>query len=452
LLALAAADFRLRQGEQRACAGHPVASPRGFDAIDRSAALEANAAARREEPMTRPTGISRRKFMQGTATAGAVLASNFAAPAILAQTKKPLKLGVINSFTGAIAYAAENNLNAMSLHFDSIGWTIAGRKIEIIKEDDQFSAQVGLQKAKKLVESDGVDILTGIQASNVALAVLNYARQKKAFYVVTGAGADAITWGRNPYVFRTSLSAWQLSAPMAEWGYDHLAKDMVLMGSDYAGGRDVIAEFRGPFTKKGGKVMKEIYPPLGTTDFSPYLTDIRSMNPPAVYAFGPGTDGLRMMQQYQEMGLLEKAPMCTFAMIDSLALKALGKAAIGIMGATIYADKVDTPENKAFVAEYVKRFKSYPDQFSAYGITAARTLEEALKATDGDTSNKDKLAEAMKKVSFNGPGGPFKMDPVTHNPIQNVYICKCAELEGGRVGNTVVATVKDVRDPGSKQY
>src|SRR6186997_2316284 len=114
--------------------------------------------------------ISRRKFMAGT---GVALASNLAAPGILAQTRAPIRLGNLNSFTGAIAYAAEANLNAMNLYFDSIGWTIAGRKVEIIKEDDQFNPQVGLQKVKKLVESDKVDLVVGVQASNVALAVLN---------------------------------------------------------------------------------------------------------------------------------------------------------------------------------------------------------------------------------------------------------------------------------------
>jgi branched-chain amino acid transport system substrate-binding protein len=402
--------------------------------------------------MSKLNGISRRKFVTTSAKAGAVLASSFAAPALLAQTKKPIRIGVINSFTGGLAYAGDNNLNSMNLYFDRIGWTVAGRKIEVLKEDDQMNPQVGLQKAKKLVESDNVDILTGIQLSNIALAVMNYARQKKAFYVVTGAGADAITWTRSPYVFRTSHSAWQLSAPMAEWAYDHLAKEMVLIGADYAGGRDVIAEFRVPFVKKGGKVLKEIYPPLGTTDFSPYLTDVRSINPPATYAFGPGTDGVRLMQQYHDQGMLEKMPMCTFAMIDSLSLKVLGKAALGIMGAAIYTDKVDNPESKQFVADYLAKYKSYPDMFSDYGYTAGMALAAALKATDGNTENKDKLAEALLKVNFNAPRGPFRFDPATHNPIQNVYICKCVELEGGRTGNTVVATIKDVKDPGSKQY
>jgi branched-chain amino acid transport system substrate-binding protein len=403
--------------------------------------------------LTTPSrGISRRKLLVGSAKAGAVLASTVSAPALLAQARAPIRLGIINSFTGAIAYAGDNNLDGMSLYFDSIGWTVAGRKIELIKEDDQFNPQVGLQKAKKLLENDNVDMLAGVQASNVALAVLNYAKQKKAFYIVTGAGADAITWERNPYVFRTSLSSWQLSAPMAEWVYDNLAKEIVLTGSDYAGGRDVIAEFRVPFVKKGGKVIKEIYPPLGTADFSPYLTDIRSINPPATYDFMPGADAVRFMQQYDEMGMKQKIPMTGFALVDSLSIKALGRAALDIITSTVYTDTVDNPESKKFVADYRAKYKSYPDLFSDYGFVAARVIADTLNATDGDTSNKDKLAEAMTKVSFDAPRGPFRFDPITHNPIQDVYICKCVELEGGRIGNKVMATYKDVRDPGSKQY
>src|SRR4030088_2756354 len=115
--------------------------------------------------------ISRRKFMAGTA--GAALAAKPAPPAVFAQTRAPLRLGNLNSFTGAIAYAAENNLHGMNLYLDSVGGTIAGRKVEIIKEDDQFNPQVGLPKGKELVESDKVDLVGGVQASNVALAWLN---------------------------------------------------------------------------------------------------------------------------------------------------------------------------------------------------------------------------------------------------------------------------------------
>ena len=189
--------------------------------------------------------VSRRTFMKSSA--GALVASSVSAPAVLAQANKPIRLGNLNTYTGGLAYAGEAAWNATNLYFDSINWTVAGRKIEIIKEDDQFNPQIGLQKAKKLIESDQVDLLFGIQASNVALAVLNYMKQQKAFYMVTGAGTDAITWDRYPYLFRTSISTYQLSTPMATYIYDNLGKEIVTTASDYAGGRDVMAQFKGPY-------------------------------------------------------------------------------------------------------------------------------------------------------------------------------------------------------------
>lgn len=394
-------------------------------------------------------GVSRRRFMKNSAGAGALLASNLAAPALLAQSKAPIKLGHLNSFTGAIAYASEANLNAMNLYFDSIKWTVAGRKIEIIKEDDQFNPQVGLQKAKKLIESDKADLLVGIQASNVALAVLNYMKQQKAFYLVSGAGTDSLTYDRYPYLFRTSISAYQLSMPTANYVYDHLGKEIVTTGSDYAGGRDVIGQFKTPYLAKGGKILKEIWPPLGTQDFSPYLTDIKSINPPVTYDFMPGADAVRFIQQYTEFGLKEKMPLVGFTMIDSQMLKTLGKSATGVISALTYVDTVDNPESKKFAADYEAKFKVAPDLFADYGYVAAVVMAKALEAVDGDASNKDKLAEAMVKVTFKAPRGNFKFDPVTHNPIQDIYIGQVVE-QSGKLTTRIVSVAKDVTDPGKK--
>ena len=394
--------------------------------------------------------VSRRTFIKNSAGAGTALAAGLTAPAVLAQAT-PIRLGHLNSFTGAIAYASEANLNAMNLYFDSINWTVAGRKIEIIKEDDQFNPQVGLQKAKKLVESDKVDLVVGIQASNVALAVLNYMKQQKAFYVVSGAGTDAITWDRYPYLFRTSISTYQLSTPMANYIYDNLGKEIVTTASDYAGGRDVIAQFKGPYVARGGKVLKEIWPPLGTTDFSPYLTDIKSINPPVTYDFMPGADAVRFIQQYSEFGLKEKMPLTGFTIIDSQSVSALGKSAIGVISALTYTDTVDNPESKEFASTYRAKFNYSPDLFSDYGYVAAKTLGEALKATGGDASDKDKLTEAVSKVSFKAPRGSFRMDPATHNPIQDIYIAQVIEAGSG-ISTKILHTAKDVQDPGKKVY
>jgi branched-chain amino acid transport system substrate-binding protein len=393
---------------------------------------------------------SRRNFIKAAAAGGTALAIGLPAPAILAQTKTPIRIGLLNSFSGVIAYSGTGYWNATQLYFDKIGWKIAGRKVEFLREDDQMNPQMGLQKAKKFVEQDKVDLVAGPQASNVAMAVMNYAKQANFFYLVSGAGTSAITWERMLYMFRSSLSGWQLSSSIANYNYNNLAKEMVLAASDYAGGRDVLAEFRVAYAKLGGKVMKEIYPPLGTTDFSAYLTDIKSLNPPATYDFFVGSDAVRYVKQYRENAI--KGPVTGFAgIVDPTTFEGQGDAALGIYCAILYSDTLDTPVNKIFAPAYYDRFKTYTDMFSEYGYTAAQCIDEAGKMVDGDFGNKDKLAAAMKKLSFDAPRGPFRMDPETHNPIQDVYISQVKKLASGRLANVAIHTYKDVRDPGVKQ-
>jgi branched-chain amino acid transport system substrate-binding protein len=404
-----------------------------------------------KQAISQGNSTSRRKILIGAAASGAALAVGFPAPALLAQTKAPLRIGFINTFTGPLTYAGDDNLAGMGLYFDRIGWTSAGRKIEIIKEDDQFNSQIGLEKAKKLTESDHVDLLTGITASNVAFAVLTYVKQTKSFLIISGAGSDALTWNPPPYLFRTTLTAWQLCHPIGEWMYDNVAKEMALAASDYVGGHDVLRSFKTAYVGKGGKILLELYPPLGTTDFSPFIVDLASVNPQATYDFMSGQDGVRFVRQYAESGLKKKAPIAGFGgFLDNTLLAAIGDAARGLLASTIYIDTLDNPENLRLVAECQAKFKRYPSAYTDYGFVTARVIDETMKAVDGDTSNKDKFAEAMMKVAFDAPRGPFRFDPTTHNPIENVYICQ-VEPNGDRLAGKIVATVTGVRDPGKKE-
>jgi branched-chain amino acid transport system substrate-binding protein len=121
-----------------------------------------------------------------------------------------------------------------------------------------------------------------------------------------------------------------------------------------------------------------------------------------------------------------------------------------VISSTIYTDTLDNAENKRFVEEYRAKAKEFPNLFSDYGVVVAQVLDETLKAVDGDTSNKDKLAEAMLKVSFNAPRGPFRLDQETHDPIQNVYVLE-EKQQGERIVGAVIDTVKDVKAPPTKK-
>lgn len=397
---------------------------------------------------SKPRGMlaaNRRQFISGALAlgAGTILAR---APAALAQGEGPIKIGVLNSFSKVFAALGNANMNGMALYFDSVGNTIAGRKIEIIREDDEINPQVGLQKLKKLVESDKCDVITGIQASNVAMAAIEYLKQTKLLFLCSGAGATGLGFTNAPNVFRCSVSSQQIHAAMGDWWYDHGSKEVVATASDFAGGRDTIAEFRNAFTKKGGKIIKEIYPPLGNSDFSAYLADIRSIAPPATYNFYAGTDAVRFVKQYAEYGLKSRMKTCASGfMVESDVLPAEGKDALRIISSMQYADTLDNPENVRFVADYRKKFSEFPSVYSEYGYVAARCLHDAITATKGDTKDFAKLRAAMLAVRFNAPRGPFSFNPSTQGPIHNIYIREVAEIDG-RIANKVIATVKDVRE------
>jgi branched-chain amino acid transport system substrate-binding protein len=390
----------------------------------------------------------RRRLLAGAAALGT--SSLLGAPAVLAQSKAPLKIGLLNSFSKVFAALGNANLNGMTLYFEQIGNTIAGRKIEVIREDDEINPQVGLTKLKKLVESDRCDLITGIQASNVALACVDYIRQSKTFYLCSGAGVGDLSYTGIPYLFRCSIATHPIHATMGEWLADNVAKEVVTSASDFAGGRNTISEFKAGYLKKGGKIVKEIYPPLGNNDFSAYLADMRSIGAPATFNFYAGTDAVRFVKQYDEYGLKAKSKLTSSGfMVESDTLPAQGKSALGTLSSLHYADTLDNPENQKFVAEYRAKFNEYPSVYSEYGFLAGRLIHLALQAVDGNTQDKDKLRAAMAALKVSAPRGPFRFNPQTQSPIQNVYIREVAEVDG-RVANKVIHTVKDVVEPATK--
>ena len=403
----------------------------------------------RRTPASPRSATTRRRFLGGAAALGTTVALG-RAPAVLAQSRAPLRIGVLNSFSKVFAALANANLQGMQMYFDQIGGSIAGRKIEIIREDDEINPQVGLQKLKKLVESDKCDVITGIQASNVLCAAIEYFRQSRAFFLCSGAGATAFSYTGIPHVFRCSISGFQPHHAMGEWYYDNVAKEVVLSGSDFAGGRDTLNEFKAGFGKKGGKVIKEIYPPLGTGDFSAYLADIRSINPPGTYHFYAGTDAVRFVKQYAEFGLKGKIK-CTSTgfMVESDVLPSQGRDALGILSSLHYADTLENAENKKFVADYRAKHKEFPSVYAEYGYVAGRCFHEAIQRVDGNTQDKDSLRAAMRAVKFNAPRGPFSFNPVTQNSIHNIYIREVAEVDG-RIANKIISTIPDVREPNTR--
>jgi len=392
-------------------------------------------------------GLTRRSFIKAAGLAGAAAVFGGGAPVVLAQSRAPLKIGALNSYSKVFAALGNANVNGMALYFNSIGNTIAGRKIEIIREDDEINPQVGLQKLKKLVESDKCDLVTGIQASNVAMAAVQYLRQSRAFMLCSGAGLVNLAFTGLPYFFRSSVNTYPVHSSMGEWVYDNVSKEVLISASDFAGGRGSLKEFKDGFEGRGGKIIKEIYPPLGNNDFSPYFADIRNINPPSTFHFYAGTDAVRFVNQYAEYGLKDSIPITGSGfMLDSDTLPAQGRSAMGIRNVLHYADTLDNAANQEFVEGYRGAHNEYPSVYAEYGYVAAAVIHAALEAIDGNTSDRDKLREAMLAVELDAPRGPFKFNQKTQGPVHNVYIREVAEVDN-RITNKVIHTINNVTDP-----
>jgi branched-chain amino acid transport system substrate-binding protein len=376
---------------------------------------------------------------------GAASAIAFASPRLLAQTAKPIRIGVVLTFSRVYASICAQMYNGMLLYFNSRNMEIAGRKIEMIKEDDEVNPQVGLQKIRKLVESDDVDIVVGPLAGNIAMAAVGYFTETPVPWIPYGAVTE-LTHKRLPYMFRPSTSTWQTNAPMGKWLFEQGHKEVVLASSDYASGHDALENFKSTFVPAGGKVLKEVYAPLGTNDYAAYLADLKATNAAALYCFFAGTDAVRFVNQFGELGLkgnmLLTGSGYTF---DADALPAQGRNALGALSGLHYAESLDTPVNKKFLADYQAAFNQPASVYSDYGYVAARVIGEALDKTEGDT-DKDKLAAAMINVKFDAPRGPFEFDPINHNVVQNFYVRQVAE-ENGKMINKVITTIPGVRDP-----
>ena len=180
-----------------------------------------------------------------TLKSAAAMAALTVASQAFAQAKDPLKIGVLMPLTGPLAPIAPEQLKGMNLAIKEFGGEVAGRKIEMIVEDDGSAPAMGLTKARKLVTSNNVDIMAGIVASPVALQVAPYFTSIKMPLVISNAGADIIT-GKScsPYVFRASFSSAQISAPVGQYLAKSGVKSIFLLASDFVAPREFVAAVR----------------------------------------------------------------------------------------------------------------------------------------------------------------------------------------------------------------
>jgi branched-chain amino acid transport system substrate-binding protein len=374
-----------------------------------------------------------------------------AAPPGVPGPAREFKIGLLLPYSGVFARLGESMTQATEMYFESIGWTVAGRRLVLIKEDEGVpNTEVAVRKFRKFVDQDRVDLVTGVVSSGSLAALVDPIREARVITIISNAGFDGATREkRSPWLFRTSFTNWQIAAAQGEWAARNIGKRAVTLQADYQVGRDNVRAFKDTFEPAGGRVVEEIWYPLGTPDFAPYLGRVRlaMQNADLVYCFAAGADAIRLIRQWREFGMTGINITCNGFMIGDDILPVVGEAAVGMKGALAWISTLGYPENRKFVAEFKQRYGRTPDVYAAQAYETAIMIAEGLKKVNGDTADQQKFIAALRSVTFRGPRGPFKIDPQTNNIILTVYIYEVVK-EGDAVVPRVLKVLTNWKDPG----
>jgi branched-chain amino acid transport system substrate-binding protein len=384
--------------------------------------------------------LSRRAFVAGTAAASATLKYG---PAI-AQAA-PFKIGLLTVKTGPLAQGGIQMEQGIAVFLKEKANTLAGRKVEFISADTGGNPAGAKTKAQELIERDGVNVILGPLAAFELLAITDYVRDKETPLISLAAAEDVTQRKANPFVIRPSATSAQCCHAMGDYAAKDLKyKTAATIGEDFAFGYEQMAGFQRVFEDDGGKVIKKLWPPLVTPDFTPYLLQLAAANPECVFNGFAGSNPVKFMRGYADLGLKAKIPLLGgWTAMDDALLRSLGDEAVGVVSASWYSADFDSPSNKRFVAEMAKEYNVLPGGYAAGMYIAGQCVEAAIGKLDGKTGNGKALAEALHQLSLaDTPRGPVKFDHLG-NVIGDVFIRKC-ERKGNELVNTVIKRYPNV--------
>ncbi|MDE3078147.1 MAG: ABC transporter substrate-binding protein, partial [Chloroflexota bacterium] len=257
-------------------------------------------------------GISRKSFVKGLGLGAAALSASF--PAFipkLGEAAEVIKIGQVEELTGVYAAVARNEVRGAALAAD--WWNrkggVLGRKVQVVVEDNQNNPGVSVEKTRKLINEDKVVGIIGALNSGASLATSNAANSLGAFYIASG-HSDIITgkdchWG----TFQTCHTTWQITQATGFSIAKLFGKKWYLITPDYAFGHSLADGYAAVAKRIGGSIVANDLTPLGTSDFSPYLTKIAAAKPDCVLALVAGGDWVNLMKQAGTYGVLKSFPV-----------------------------------------------------------------------------------------------------------------------------------------------
>ena len=308
--------------------------------------------------------------------------------------------------------------------------------IEIISGDDQRKPDVAVQLADKMIQSDKVDIITGIVWSNLAMAVVPAVVNQEKFYLSPNAGPSLLA-GKKCHKNYFNI-AWQNdNLHEAAGGYASSAgfKNSFIIAPNYPAGKDALTGYKRYFK---GSIDNEVYTKLGQTDYAAEIAKIRASNADSVYFFLPGGMGIAFIKQFSQAAVDVPLVGPAFS-FDQGILKAVGNAALGIKNTSQWSKDIENIENKKFVEEFQLAYGRLPSLYASQGYDTGKIIVSAM--ANANIKDMDAFREALRRApsqGFKSTRGKFSFSS-NHHPIQDIFVREVVE-ENGILTNKLISS------------
>ncbi len=334
----------------------------------------------------------------------------------------PTKIGMITTLSGGGAGLGIDVRDGFMLALKQAG--DAAAEIEVVTEDDQQKPEVAVQLSDKLIQSDNVDILTGIIFSNIAMAVVPAAVAQGKFYLSPNAGPSQLAGeGCDKNYFNVAWQNDNLHEAAGQMANDLGYQKTFILAPNYPAGTDALNGFKRFYE---GELAGELYTKLGQTDFAAEIAQIKASGADSVFFFQPGGMGIAFTKQFAgaETGLPMIGPGFSFSQD---VLGAVGPAALGVHNTAQWSPDLDNAANKAFVESFEAEYDRIPSLYASQGFDTANLILSALAVAP--VSDADGFRTALEAADFASVRGDFRFN-TNHHPIQDIYAREVVEQDG----------------------
>jgi branched-chain amino acid transport system substrate-binding protein len=350
-----------------------------------------------------------------------------------------VKIGLVASLSGTYQAVGTDLRDGFQLYLETHGGKLGGRPAELVIADEGDGPATAVPAATKLIQSDGVQALTGVVAGGSLNGILPLLAENKVPLIGSNARPELtdVSW-----IWSTSYFSDQPGKAIAAYIKEHAGGPVFAIGPDYQGGWDELRGFTDEFARIGGELAnpthKTLFTPFpATTNFLPYFAQIRASGAKAVYTFYAGKAAIDFVTQYRQSDIKD-VPLYGAFLTEGSVLAAQGAAAFGIRNVLNYSPDLDNAPNRAFVAAWSTRHGDrQPTTFAMASYDAARVLDLAIETIPGEVTP-TKINEAIAEVGeIDSPRGGWQFNLTTHAPVQKWYL-RDVRPDGNVVANVMV--------------